>query len=381
MKLLHVHERAAFHGGVEQILHDTARGLASRGWQQALLHIDPLTDADFLAPFSDTSSGLDILEHFNPDVVLLHKVSDTDLIEAITRRHPTVRMVHDHDLVCLRRHKYFPLSGRICDKPAGWDCYSNLCFVNRNPAAGGLPVTIRTVGPVKQRMRAERDMRRFIVGSSWMQGELAMNGIPEERIQVIHPIPASLSVVRPLPQQSETEILYVGQVIRGKGVDLMLQALARLSRRTTWHATIVGTGNHLDSCRRLARMLGITNRVEFTGWVPHKELENYYARAAFTVVPSRWPEPFGMVGVEAMARGRAVVGFAAGGIPDWLCNGVNGLLAPAGDVDKLAQAMSSLLADPVYARTLGTRAAKVAVQRFNHKVYLEAMQTLLEEVA
>ena len=379
MKLLHVHERAAFHGGVEQILHDTARGLSRRGWQQALLHVEAETDSDFLAPFDAASTDKDLLARFNPDVVLLHKVADMDLVTSITRRYHAVRMVHDHDLVCLRRHKYFPISGRICDKPAGWDCYKNLCFVNRNPAAGGLPVTVRTVGPQKQGIRAHRDMRRFIVGSQWMQQELAMNGIPTERIRVIHPIPASLAEIRPLPQQSQTEILYVGQVIRGKGVDLLLRALARVAQ--PWHATIVGTGNHLDSCRRLAETLGIAAHVEFSGWVAHRDLESYYARAAFSVVPSRWPEPFGMVGIEAMARGRAVAAFAAGGIPDWLQDGVNGVLAPAGDVDKLAGAIRGLLADPEYTRTLGTRAAALTAQKFTHAHYLDAMENLLEETA
>jgi len=113
MKLLHVHERAIFQGGVEQILHDTARGLSARGWQQALLHVEPPSDPGFLAPFHDAASDSGLLARFHPDVVLLHKVSDTSLVQSITRRYPAVRMVHDHDLVCLRRHKYFPLSGRI----------------------------------------------------------------------------------------------------------------------------------------------------------------------------------------------------------------------------------------------------------------------------
>ncbi len=379
MKLLHVHERAIFQGGVEQILHDTARGLSARGWQQALLHVEPPSDPGFLAPFHDAASDSGLLARFHPDVVLLHKVSDTSLVQSITRRYPAVRMVHDHDLVCLRRHKYFPLSGRICNKPAGWQCYSNLCFVNRNTVPGGLPVSIRTVGPQKQGLRAQNDMRRFVVGSRWMHDELEMNGIAGERIRVIHPIPASLEHIRPQPPQSDDEILYVGQVIRGKGVDLLLHALARLDRH--WHLTIVGTGNHLDSCRRLAASLGIDRRVEFTGWVPHHELESYYARAAFTVVPSRWPEPFGMVGVEAMARGRAVVGFAAGGITDWLSSGVNGMLVPAGDVAKLAAAIDSLLADPGKTRRLGECAARVAAQQFTHGRYLGQIQNLLEEVA
>ena len=379
MKLLHVHDRAAFHGGVEQILLDTAHGLSSRGWQQALLHVEADTDSTFLAPFSESSTSKDILARFNPDVVLLHKVSDMDLVTDITRRFPAIRMVHDHDLVCLRQHKYFPISGRICNKPAGWDCYKNLCFLNRNPVAGKLPVTIRTVSEQKRAIQSHGDMHGFVVGSRWMQDELVMNGIPNERIRVIHPIPASLAEIRPLPHQGHNEILYVGQVVRGKGVDLLLRALARVPQ--PWHATIVGTGNHLDSCQRLAEKLGIAAHVEFTGWIAHQHLEHYYANAAFTVVPSRWPEPFGMVGIEAMARGRAVVGFSAGGIPDWLQSGVNGVLAPAGDVEKLGEAIAGLLADPDHTRLLGNRAAQHAAQQFTHAGYLDAMENLLENAA
>ena len=70
MKILHVHERATFHGGVEQILHDTAQGLSGRGWQQALLHRHPDTDSAFLTPFADSSTSQEIFTRFDPDVVL-----------------------------------------------------------------------------------------------------------------------------------------------------------------------------------------------------------------------------------------------------------------------------------------------------------------------
>ena len=74
----------------------------------------------------------------------------------------------------------------------------------------------------------------------------------------------------------------------------------------------------LPSAGQLASKLKISDRVVFTGRVDHEKLESYYAAARLVVVPSRWPEPFGMVGIEAMARGRPVVAFDTGGIGDWL---------------------------------------------------------------
>ena len=169
----------------------------------------------------------------------------------------------------------------------------------------------------------------------------------------------------------------MGQVIRGKGVDLLLRALVQVPGE--WHATIVGTGNHLDACRLLAQELGIAARVTFAGWVPHISLESYYAHAAVCVVPSRWPEPFGMVGVEAMARGRPVIGFAVGGIPDWLDDGVTGILVPEADTGALGAAIASLLANPRWATALGQAGLARVRERFQPDQYLDRLMQVLGE--
>ena len=376
MRVLHIHQRASYFGGVEQILHDTAEGLSSKGWPQALLYLDSGADPDFLSPFTDSDKSDSIIGRFRPDVALVHKTEDLMQIAALAGSLPTVRMVHDHDLVCLRRHKYFPLSGRICEHAAGPACYQNLCCVQRSPSPAGFPIVLRSLRSQRKTMAANRGMRRFIVGSRWMRAQLQKNDFPGDSIDVIHPVPRDLNSVRTLPFQAAPEILFVGQVIRGKGVDLLLRALARV--RHPWHATIVGVGSHLDYCRKLADELGLAERVRFAGWVAHRELEAYYAHARFTVVPSRWPEPFGMVGLEAMSRGRPVVGFAAGGIPDWLADGVAGLLVPAGDVEGFARAMDRLLADHELADSLGRGAARLAAKKFSHDGYLHELMSSLE---
>jgi glycosyltransferase involved in cell wall biosynthesis len=375
LRVLHVHERAGFYGGVEQILHDTARGLAARGWPQGLLHTDIDPQADFLSAFEQSGTGDDLIAAFAPDILFLHKVEDPARVAALARRHPTVRMVHDHDLVCLRRHKYFPLTGRVCDRPAGSACYIHLCCVQRAAPGSTLPIGLKGLGGVKAAIRAHRDVRRLMVGSHWMARELVMNALDPQRVAIVPPIPADLAEARPIPPSAEPEVLYVGQVIRGKGVDLMLKALARVSG--DWHATVVGTGNHLDACRALARTLKIAERVTFAGWVPHQALENYYARAAVCVVPSRWPEPFGMVGVEAMARGRPVVAFAVGGIPDWLADGVTGILAPAADTAALGSAIAALLGDRERAAALGRAGLERVRTQFQPAHYLDRLIEIL----
>jgi glycosyltransferase involved in cell wall biosynthesis len=377
MRVLHVHERAGFYGGVEQILYDTARGLSARGWPQGLLHADGAPQDEYLAAFECSGGDDELISRFAPDLLFLHKVEDPQRVAALAARLPTVRMIHDHDLVCLRRHKYFPLSKRVCDRPAGLACYLNLCFVQRAAQGSAVPVAFKGLGGVKAAIRAHRGVRRLMVGSRWMARELSINGLDPARIAIVPPIPAALAGATPLPASGEPEVLFVGQVIRGKGVDLLLQALGQVPG--DWHATIVGTGNHLDACRRLAETLGIAARVEFAGWVPHQALEPYYARAAVCVVPSRWPEPFGMVGVEAMARGRPVIGFAVGGIPDWLDDGVTGILIPKADTAALGAAIAELLAQPARAEALGRAGVEQVRDRFQPDQYLDRLMQILRE--
>ena len=379
MRVLHIHERAGFYGGVEQILYDTARGLGLLGWPQGLLHQDLAPQPEFAAAFEQASSRESILQDFAPDVLFLHKVEQADDVRRLAERLPTVRMVHDHDLVCMRRHKYFPISSRVCDRPAGLDCYLHLCFIQRASAGSRLPISFGSVAERRRAIAAHAAVRRFLVGSEWMRRELATNGIPAERIEIVPPIPAALAAVEAIPPSEALEVLFVGQVIRGKGVDLLLHALTRVPQ--PWHATIVGTGNHLEACQSLARKLGIAEHVRFAGWVPHGALTPLYADAALTVVPSRWPEPFGMVGIEAMARGRPVVGFAVGGIPDWLEHEVTGLLVPEADTGALGAAIHRLLADPPLRARLGEAAARRVHERFQPQRYLEQLTRVLETVA
>ena len=378
MRLLHVHDRAEFQGGVEQILFDTARGLAARGWPQALLSQQSSPDPEYIQPFEYTASDRSIISDFQPDAILMHKVSDTGLSTEVTRSVPTAHMVHDHDMVCPRRHKYFPLGHAACNLPAGMACYTHLCCVQRSGAGSRLPIQIKGTGEVRRQLRATQQVRRFLVGSAYMRHELEINGIQGDRIRVVHPVPAALQTPEFREMNSSREILFVGQIIRGKGVDLMLRALARLEGE--WAATVVGDGNHLVECRALASRLGISDRVKFTGWIDHDELDGYYSAARLIVVPSRWPEPFGMVGIEAMSRGRPVVAFDSGGISDWLNTGVSGFLAPAADIDAMASAIQKLLGDAALARKMGRAATEHVRQSFSHQVYLDQVTEQLENI-
>jgi glycosyltransferase involved in cell wall biosynthesis len=176
-----------------------------------------------------------------------------------------------------------------------------------------------------------------------MRDMMVTNGFSADQVEVLPPIPMGLEQ-EPSSLDTEPIVLFVGQVIRGKGVDLLLRALAEV--RQPFRALIVGTGNHMQACVELARKLKLGGQVSFLGWVSHDRIGDYFGRARVVAVPSRWPEPFGMVGLEAMWASRPVVAFAVGGIPDWLADGESGFAVPEQDWKLYGQAIEQLLEEP-----------------------------------
>jgi glycosyltransferase involved in cell wall biosynthesis len=373
MRVLHVHERGRFQGGVEQILFDLAQGLDQRGWPQALWCTDGAVEPALGAAFSAVFAHADAASAWAPDVVVLHKWTDARAVAGLLAMFPSVQVIHDHDFYCPRRHKYFPGTLRTCTKRAGAACVSHLCLLERR--AGRWPIGLTSLSAFRTRMAVARSATRHVAGSRYSASELVRNGYSGERIEIIPPVPAAIGQASADGHGEPGRMLYVGQIIRGKGLDLLLKAAATLD--LDWHLDVVGDGRQREEYQALAARLGIQQRVTFAGWVAHEALGDWYRRASMTVVPSRWPEPFGMIGLESMSRGRPVVGFDSGGIRDWLTDGVGGVLVRDIAAAPLALALRRLMGDPSELARLGASAAADCRARFGHGHYLDSMQSAL----
>ncbi len=380
MRLLFVNEKCGYFGGVEQNIAHTVEGLTARG-HECQLAFTSVTDREpdvYRALFSDTHRFDDsasqqevrkLVEAAAPDAIYLHKVQRVEPWIAAAQGRRVVRMVHDHDLCCPRRHKYFAHSGRVCRCGAGWRCWMDGAFLERS--SGPLPVRYASIGAKLREMRRNRHLDALLVGSRFMQDELLTNGFPRERVHILPPV-VRMQEIDTGPVPEDPNVLCVGQLIRGKGMDLLLHAAAEIRRPFTLR--IAGTGNALAKLEALRDELGLGGRVEFTGWVPPAETGALYEAAKVVVVPSRWPEPFGMVGLEAMWRGRPVVAFAVGGIPDWLEDGDTGFLVDEQDTGAMARRLELLLDDTEMARALGANARERVRQRFSFDGYLDELE-------
>jgi glycogen(starch) synthase len=143
-----------------------------------------------------------------------------------------------------------------------------------------------------------------------------------------------------------------GRVQYEKGFQTLLEATARVR----WdipglHVVIAGRGSHLDALRQQAEHLGLQGTVTFSGFVPDDELRDLLHRCSCAVIPSLY-EPFGMVALEALAAGAAVIASTAGGLGEVLRDTGAAALFEPGDVDALADTMRHVLTDPAMSAAL-----------------------------
>lgn len=312
MTILVYIEEAAVRGGIEVFAERHVAQLRAEGHEVVVACRLP---PDF-APF---------------DEIVVHKCSDVATLEAFPAE-KTVYYIHDHEPICPRGYAYTPLK-RNCARPGGvWPCI--LCA----PACRSWRAALGRVFSQRRRIAAMARFKRLVVISEFMKSRLVANGLPPERISVEPPksLPSAPAPSNPQPSAAPSvDLLYVGQLIRGKGVHLLLRAMARMKTPRT--LDVVGTGNMEGKLKALAAQLGIAGRVRFNGF--QKDPQDWMRRAACVVVPSFWQEPYGLVAAEAVALGRPVVAFAVGGLPE-ACQGKATLVSP-GDVEALAAALES----------------------------------------
>jgi glycosyltransferase involved in cell wall biosynthesis len=203
----------------------------------------------------------------------------------------------------------------------------------------------------RARTLALRAARTIVVPSAYLAGFAERWGLGAEIVVVSNPAPDVTAVI---PRELEPgTISMVGRLVRHKGVDVVLDAVARVPSAKL---VIVGDGPERDELERRAQEPDLAGRVTFLGAVPRDEGLEIVAGADISVLASDW-ENLPHAAVEALAVGTPVVATAVGGVPEVVHDGVNGLLVPARRPDLLADALARLLDDD------GLRAGLAAATR------------------
>lgn len=392
MKLLFVHERIGALGGAEVNVLAAAGELRRRGHTLAFAHGPGTKSVEWSETFAECyplaagggAPGAEltrVLARFEPELAFLHKFSDPGVLDALAGSGvPVVRMVHDHDLYCMRGYKYGYFSRQICRRALSPYCVfpCGACLA-RGGSGASLPLRWVSYRAKRRELEVNKQFDRLVVATDYMRGELLRNGFGAERIEIHAPVPRAAAAMAAPSFSARNLIVYAGQIIRGKGVDVLLESLARVT--VPFECVILGDGSHRADCEQLSRRLGLSDRVRFAGFVPQAEVAGYYRDASLAVMSSVWPEPFGATGLEAMRCGLPVVAFDAGGIGEWLLDGVNGSLVPWMDRSAFAARVEILLRDKALATRLGSNGRQIAEERFNFDRYIDGLENLFARVA
>jgi glycosyltransferase involved in cell wall biosynthesis len=158
------------------------------------------------------------------------------------------------------------------------------------------------------------------------------------------------------PKFESPTILYVGRIKRYKSVDVIIRALPEvIAKVPSARLAVVGSGDNLEELRRLARELGVEDRVVFTGFVSTAEKVDWMRRSQVIVNPSP-REGWGLTNIEANACGTPAVASDADGLRDSVRDGVTGMLFPYGDHRTLADRLVRILSDDTLRNSLTANA-------------------------
>ncbi len=393
MKILICTQHAGLVGGVETYLRVAIPRLIVAGFKLGVL-------AELIGTEVEISSGIDgvplwsiagravdeilaDVAEWQPDVVYSHGLADANLEFAIAARYPTVAFAHNYSGTCISGTKCHARPVTVpCARVFGPGCLAAY-FPRR---CGGLnPLTaLGLYRTQRRRNRMLSDFHTVLVASRHMAAEMIRNGVPADRVRLLplfptdctpHPEPPS---VRP----QGGKLLFVGRLTALKGLSHLIRAIplaeATLGRR--FSLVVAGDGSERASCESESRRMGVP--AEFLGWIDTPRREAEMRTADLLVVPSVWPEPFGLVGIEAGCVGLPAVAYEVGGIPDWLEAGVSGELAPGDRLDprRLGEAIVRALADPVHWQKLRVGAWEVS-RRFSVEAHLDRLLPILEAAA
>ncbi|MEM7339651.1 MAG: glycosyltransferase family 4 protein [Actinomycetota bacterium] len=321
-------------------------------------------------PFADPVAmvGLRrVVQRFAPDVIHGHDwLARSVQPRVVSGRVPVVTSLHYYTLTCAKKTLW--RNGAACDGPSLSACLG--CARDHYGSVKGPAVTAGL--RIGARMERRRSSRFVSVSAATAAG----NGLDgdDRSVVIANPVaPAALEsaaatddeVTLPPELPAGPFVLYVGDLRPEKGLRVLLDAVAQLRQRGD-DTPLVLAGE------RMADHGSVPAHTVELGAVDHEVVQALWRRATVGVIPSMWPEPFGLVAVEAMAAGCPVVASDTGGLSEILADG-RARLVPVGDVEGFATAIADLLTDTA-ARDRQAAAARCAVESYLPARIVDALE-------
>lgn len=322
--------------------------LRSSSYRVTRTHQD--TERRHAPPAPDPETVLDlqrVLRRERPQIVHAHNWIVHSYLPLARGAHSALALsLHDYGLICAT--KRLRRKDELCSGPAPVKC--QLCASEHYGPTKGL---VAAFGVRTRESRLRRAVDVFLPVSSTVEELCRIR--PQETSRVIPNFIGELPAPAPedprlgeLPQ--EPFILFFGDATEDKGAWHLAEAYRQLEDPPP--LVLVGRC-YIDELKDRPG-------VHVTGAWPHRLAIEALRRSLFTVAPSQWPEPFGLVALEAAAAGKPIVASEIGGLRDIVAAGETGLLVPAGDREALVGAMRRLVEDEELRERLGAAARERA---------------------
>jgi len=320
-------------------------------------------------------------ERSEPEIALFHGLPSAGAWHQVEERGmATAVFCHGHDWWCPSGARYHTRRGRICT-------------ITATTASCGLRYHVLGCGSLRP-ARVIEGFRRaawgrsllasadaVLVASAFMLADALRHGAPAARSHLV-PLPgpwgdgSSAGAADPgFDRGTLPVVLCASRLTPLKGIEELLRAFAAM--RVPAQLVLAGAGNAEARLRRLAEAHPARDRIVFAGHLEADALRAAFARAAIVVVPSLWPEPFGLVGIEALAAGKPVVASGTGGMGDWAMEGLGVLTARPDDPAALAAALDRALSEPGWAERARLAGAPWVAERHGMAAHVAALASAL----
>jgi glycosyltransferase involved in cell wall biosynthesis len=401
MKILFMNTFSAVHGGAERLVFDTSVELLERGHDVSIVfarddrrsknpefwpsRVNRYYIPELVLPFTDRRDWQsfrhseqyigakrylqDILDIESPDLVHVHNFPCLEVLADVDVDVPIVRTIHSYEDLCENHRKQLP-DGSVCAHALGTACRVHCGFEKSFKAT---------------RVRAEnRFMKtrvsRLIAVSSYIREVLLANGFPKSKIRVLSNF--TRLNFKPVDVLDENIVLYVGRLTPEKGLLELIDSLKLTN--VPVKLLVVGRDGalgHSDFHKQVVRRASEAGiEIEIQGWLAGDDLRRAYARARVVAFSSIWPEPFGLVGIEAMTAGKPVIAFDGGGVRQWLDYERTGFIVPHGDIAGFAKCVDQLMSDELLRGLMGATARATAKARFSPDAHIRSLLGIYTEV-
>jgi glycosyltransferase involved in cell wall biosynthesis len=254
-------------------------------------------------------------------------------------------------------------------------CYPCLGFINRSN--NWTKIKVSSLRKLQQEQKLNSKLHGFIVASEYMKQHLELHKFDSKKI-FVNPLYSWKSNAENKVVETSNYFLFAGQLLRGKGVDIALEAMKFLPQDVMLY--IAGRGRQEAEFKKLCRKLDIEHKVKFLGFIEQDKLQKLYSESLCLIMPSRVPETFGLSGLEAMSFSKPVIASHVGGIGQWLRNGYNGILLKNNTATELSVAMLDLFKNQQKAAEMGKKGNELYMKEFQAENHIKPLAEYFSKI-